>query len=98
MKNKNVTSSKADGTRATGNNKPLVNLPANNVGTYPVTLGAGQKNSKFSHSRGSGNTPASHNGPNKANLSTHNNGQKTVPLGTRKHGVGGVPDYLKGRH
>jgi hypothetical protein len=88
------------GTPNKGDNKPDANMPANNHGTFPVTLAAGQK-SKFGTGTGpstaQGGTAQSATG-GKANMPSHNAISKNVVLGHTKHAVGEVPGYLKGNH
>jgi hypothetical protein len=96
-KNPMATGTKAIGTPSQGNGKPYAKLPANNQGTFPVSLGSGQHQSKF----GSGVTPSTAQGGtsqskgSKANVPTSNTTDKNVKLGHTKHGVGEVPSYLR---
>lgn len=73
------------------------NMPANNKGSFPVSLGS-THSSKF----GSGVKPvaaqkgASQKGGTKAKMPANNITDKKVALGHTKHAVGEVPSYLKG--
>lgn len=89
--NSHATPAKASGTKATGNNKPFVNMPANNVGTFPVTMG-NTHSSKFAKQTSTGGAKAH----GKANMPANNTTDKKVVVGHTKHGVGEVPGYLKG--
>lgn len=87
------------GTPKKGDSKPDANMPANNHGTFPVSLGT-THNSKFGKGVGpsqaqSGSSQSSTGG--KANMPANNVTDKKVVLGHTKHGVGEVPGYLKGR-
>jgi hypothetical protein len=97
FKNTNAKAAKAKGTPVQGNNYPLANMPANNVGEFKLKLGGGQS-SKF----GQGVKPAtaqkgaSQKGGTKAKMPANNITDKKVALGHTKHAVGEVPGYLKG--
>ncbi len=100
MKNQNVTGVNLKGIPAQGVSKPSANMPANNHGTFPTKIGAGQHSSKF----GNNVKPATaQKGVNqsmtggKANTPANNITDNKVVIGHTKHGVGEVPNYLKGR-
>ena len=97
FKNSNTSPARQGGTPAKGVRKAGANLPANNVGTFPVSLGS-THSSKFGVGVGA---KAAQGGltqskGSKANMPANNKTDKAVKLGTTKHGVGAVPGYLKG--
>jgi hypothetical protein len=101
FKNHNVSSARANNTPAKGVREPSANMPANNVGTFPVSKGT-THSSKF----GTGVKPATQQkgstqvgkGSSKANTPANNITDTKLPLGTTKHGVGEVPGYLKAKY
>jgi hypothetical protein len=96
FKNKMAPGVEAKGTPNIGGGKADANMPANNKGTFPVKLGAGQK-SKFGQGVGmaSAQKGADQKSGSKANMQANNVTDRTVKLGNTKHGVGNVPGYLK---
>ena len=88
---------KANGTPTQGNAKPYAKMPANNVGTFPVSVGAGQHHSKFGNGVGPATAQNGTDQPKgaKANIPTGNRTDKAVKLGHTRHGVGEVPGYLR---
>lgn len=97
FKNNNVTPAKQAQTPRLGDAAPDAMMPANNTGTFPVKLGAGQK-SKFAKNASKGVTAANQpTGSDKAKIPAHNGPRSNVQLGTTKHGTGSVPGYLRGK-
>lgn len=97
MKNQLTNGISLSGTGASGDSKPDVNMPANNVTNYPVKLGAGQT-SKFGAGTGMGKAQKAAtqlSGSPKVNLQATNTFAKKAALGTTMHGVGKVPGYLR---
>jgi hypothetical protein len=96
FKNQNVSPSRQPGTGAKGDAKPDANMPANNVGTFPVKLGSGQA-SRFpsTSATGAAQKGAQQQAGPKANMPANNTTNKRVSLGTTKHSVGTVPHYLR---
>lgn len=97
--NKLVHGVNQPGTPAKGDARPDANMPANNHGTFPVKVAAGQK-SKFGAGVGPGTSQGGSNQSStggKANMPANNTTDKKVVLGHTKHAVGEVPGYLKGR-
>lgn len=96
MKNTHVTPSRSGSAPATGAGHPKVNMPANNNGTFPVSLGT-THNSKFGQgvkpmaAQGGSNQPKG----SKANMPANNTTNNGPKLGTTHHAVGEVPGYLK---
>jgi hypothetical protein len=94
--NPNAHGAHKSGTPRTGDNKADADMPANNHGTYPVKLGAGQK-SKFGQGVQPGTAQKGAVQPkgSKANMPANNTTDRSVKMGNTKHGVGEVPGYLK---
>lgn len=99
--NHNARTARADGTKKQGNNPPLAKMPANNSGTFPVSLGTTHK-SKFGKGVGPSTKTSGASqqgkGGGKANQPANNVTDTKFALGTTKHGVGEVPGYLKAKY
>ena len=99
-KNPMVQGIKAKGTPSKGDSSADANMPANNVGTFPVKLAAGQKSSfgvGVNQKAGQAGYQQKSSSP-KVNMSANNKTDNGPAMGTTHHAVGTVPAYLRAKN